>query len=80
MFLQQLTLLEGFDLAAMGHNSTAYLHTLIECAKLAFADREAHYGDPKFDDVPFDRLLSKAYADERRVLVGETGLAGNAAG
>ena len=65
VFLQQLTLLEGFDLAAMGHNSTDYLHTLIECAKLAFADREAHYGDPKFDDVPFDRLLSTAYADER---------------
>ena len=71
VFLQQLTLLEGFDLAAMGHNSADYLHTLIECAKLAFADREAHYGDPKFDDVPFDRLLSKAYADERRALVGE---------
>ena len=71
VFLQQLTLLEGFDLAAMGHNSADYLHTLIECAKLAFADREAHYGDPKFDNVPFDRLLSKAYADERRALVGE---------
>ena len=71
VFLQQLTLLEGFDLAAMGHNSADYLHTLIECAKLAFADREAHYGDPKIDDVPFDRLLSKAYADERRALVGE---------
>ncbi len=71
VFLQQLTLLEGFDLAAMGHNSADYLHTLIECAKLAFADREAHYGDPKFDNVPFDRLLSKDYADERRALVGE---------
>ncbi len=73
VFLQQLTLLEGFDLAAMGHNSADYLHTLTECAKLAFADREAHYGDPKFDDIPFDRLLSKAYADERRALIGETG-------
>ncbi len=71
VFLQQLTLLEGFDLAAMGHNSADYLHTLIECAKLAFADREAHYGDPKFDDVPFDRLLSTTYAEERRTLVGE---------
>ena len=71
VFLQQLTLLEGFDLAAMGHNSADYLHTLIECAKLAFADREAHYGDPKIDDVPFDRLLSKAYAAERRALVGD---------
>ena len=71
VFLQQLTLLEGFDLAAMGHNSADYLHTLVECAKLAFADREAHYGDPKFDDVPFERLLSKAYAEERRALVAE---------
>ncbi len=71
VFLQQLTLLEGFELAAMGHNSADYLHTLIECAKLAFADREAHYGDPKFDNVPFDRLLSRAYTDERRALVGE---------
>ncbi|MCL5996227.1 MAG: gamma-glutamyltransferase family protein, partial [Chloroflexi bacterium] len=40
VFLQQLTLLEGYDLAALGHNSAAYLHTLVECANLAFADRE----------------------------------------
>ena len=72
VFLQQLTLLEGFDLRAMGHNSAAYLHTLVECAKLAFADREAHYGDPLFDEVPFDVLLSREYADGRRALIGET--------
>ena len=59
VFLQQLTLLEGYDLAAMGHNSAGYLHILIEAAKLAFADREAYYGDPRLDDVPFDVLLSK---------------------
>ena len=47
VFLQQLTLLEGYDLAAMGHNSADYLHVLIEAAKLAFADREAYYGDPR---------------------------------
>lgn len=70
VFLQQLTLLEGYDLAAMGHNSADYLHTLIECAKLAFADREAYYGDPRFDDVPMDMLLSKEYAAQRRELVG----------
>ena len=70
VFLQQLALLEGYDLAAIGHNSADYLHTLTECAKLAFADREAYYGDPAFDDVPFDTLLSKAYADERRALIG----------
>ncbi len=70
VFLQQLAILEGFDLKAMGHNSADYLHTWIECAKLAFADREAYYGDPAFDDVPFDVLLSKEYAAERRALIG----------
>ncbi|MFH1086162.1 MAG: gamma-glutamyltransferase family protein [Chloroflexota bacterium] len=69
-FLQQLTLLEGYDLAAMGHNSADYLHTLVECAKLAFADREAYYGDPLHDQVPMDVLLSKEYAAARRALVG----------
>ncbi|HEY3342133.1 MAG TPA: gamma-glutamyltransferase family protein [Anaerolineae bacterium] len=69
VFLQQLTLLEGFDLAAMGHNSADYLHTYIECTKLAFADREAYYGDPLFDAAPLDVLLSKAYAAERRKLI-----------
>lgn len=71
VFLQQLALLEGFDLAAMGHNSPEYLHALIECAKLAFADREAYYGDPDFDAVPLDGLLSKAYAAQRRTEIGE---------
>ena len=71
VFLQQLRLLEGFDLAAMGHASAAYVHTVTECAKLAFADREAWYGDPDFVDVPLDLLLSREYADERRALVVE---------
>jgi gamma-glutamyltranspeptidase/glutathione hydrolase len=70
VFLQQLAILEGFGLAAMGHNSADYLHTWIECAKLAFADREAYYGDPLFDDVPFNVLLSKEYAAGRRGLIG----------
>ena len=70
VFLQQLAILEGFDLQAMGHNSVDYLHTWIECAKLAFADREAYYGDPLLDDVPFDVLLSKEYAARRRELIG----------
>jgi gamma-glutamyltranspeptidase/glutathione hydrolase len=69
VFLQQLALLEGFDLRKMGHNSAEYLHTVIEAAKLAFADREAYYGDPKFDAVPLDVLLSKGYNDARRNLV-----------
>jgi gamma-glutamyltranspeptidase/glutathione hydrolase len=71
VFLQQLRLLEGFDLAAMGHASAEYVHTVTECAKLAFADREAWYGDPDFVDVPVDMLLSREYAEERRRLVGD---------
>jgi gamma-glutamyltranspeptidase/glutathione hydrolase len=72
VFLQQLRLLEGFDLAAMGHASAEYVHTITECAKLAFADREAWYGDPDFFDVPMELLLSREYADERRALVGDS--------
>jgi len=71
VFLQQLALLEGFDLQGMGHNSAEYIHTVIECAKLAFADREAWYGDPEFDDVPLDALLSGDYNEARRALVTE---------
>jgi gamma-glutamyltranspeptidase/glutathione hydrolase len=69
VFLQQLALLEGFDLGAMGHNSAAYLHTLVESAKLAFADREAYYADPEFIDVPLKELFSERYAALRRALV-----------
>lgn len=69
VFLQQLRLLEGFDLTAMGHNSPETLHHWIECAKLAFADREGSYGDPRFVDVPLPELLSDAYTEKRRSLV-----------
>jgi gamma-glutamyltranspeptidase/glutathione hydrolase len=69
VFLQQLLLLEPFEL---GREWTAEsIHTVVECAKLAFADREAWYGDPEFFDVPIAELLSREYADERRKLVGE---------
>jgi gamma-glutamyltranspeptidase/glutathione hydrolase len=71
VFLQQLAILEGFDLKSMGHNSAEYLHTYIEAAKLAFADREAYYGDPAFDDVPFEVLLSERYNGARRGLIGD---------
>ena len=70
VFLQQLALLEGFDLA--GAAKPEFVHTVVECAKLAFADREAWYGDPDFFDVPVERLLSTEYAEERRTLVGES--------
>ncbi|MBI2216721.1 MAG: gamma-glutamyltransferase [Candidatus Rokubacteria bacterium] len=71
VLLQMLNLLDAVDLPALGHNSPAYLHRLIETVKLAFADRHAWYGDPKCVKVPADRLLSKAYAAERRQLIGE---------
>ena len=69
VFLQQLTLLEQFDLAAMGHNTPDYVHTVVEAAKLAFADRETYYGDPAFTHVPLERLLDKEYAVERGALI-----------
>lgn len=69
VFLQQLTLLDGFDLAAMGHNTVDYVHTVTEAAKLAFADRERYYGDPEFVAVPMRGLLSSEYAASRRNLI-----------
>ena len=71
VFLQHLAILEGYDLKSLGHNSEEYLHLLIESAKLAFADREAYYGDPLFDTVPLDVLLSQEYAAKRRGLIGK---------
>jgi gamma-glutamyltranspeptidase / glutathione hydrolase len=70
VFLQQLALLDGFDLRAMGPGSVDFIHTVAECAKLAFADREAWYGDPDFTDVPVKALLSADYAEARRQLIG----------
>jgi gamma-glutamyltranspeptidase/glutathione hydrolase len=70
VFLQQLGLLAGFDLAAMEPGGADYVHTVVECAKLAFADREAWYGDPAFVDVPLAGLLDPAYAERRRALIG----------
>ena len=77
VLLQQLSLLEGFDLRAMGRGSADALHTWVEAAKLAFADREACYGDPDFCEVPLGELLSPEYAAERRALIdpGQASLA-----
>ena len=80
VFLQQLALLEGFDLRALGLGSAEFVHTVVECSKLAFADREAFYGDPDFVDVPVERLLSREYNDERRRLVGAAAADGLRAG
>jgi gamma-glutamyltranspeptidase/glutathione hydrolase len=69
VFLQHLKLLEGADIRALGHNTTDYIHFVAETAKLAFADREAYYGDPEFVKVPLEGLLSPRYAEIRRALV-----------
>jgi gamma-glutamyltranspeptidase/glutathione hydrolase len=70
VFLQQLSLLAGLGLADFEPGGAQYIHTVVECAKLAFADREAWYGDPGFADVPLEVLLSADYAAQRRGLVG----------
>lgn len=64
-----LQILEGIDLKALGHNSPEYISTVAQAIELAFADREAYFGDPDFVDVPIKGLLSKAYAAERRKLI-----------
>ena len=71
VFLQQLALLQGFDLDDLDPLGPDFVHVVVECAKLAFADREAWYGDPDFVDVPMRTLLSPGYNDSRRKLVGE---------
>ena len=68
--VEALNLLEGYDLKAMGWNSTAYLHTLAEALKLAYADRDTWYGDPRFTPEPVS-LLTKDYAAQRRKLIAE---------
>jgi len=67
--LQQLALLKGFALDGLDPTGPEFIHLQIECAKLAFADREKFYGDPKFSEIPIETLLSDAYNDERRKLV-----------
>ena len=69
MLLQQLAILNGMDLRGLDHNSVAYVHLLTEVIKLAAADREAYFGDPKFVAVPLNRLLSEDYAAQRRALI-----------
>ena len=67
--LQILNILEGYDIKSMGFGSPEYVHTLVEAKKLAFEDRARYYADMDFVDVPFDRLISKEYAAERRKLI-----------
>jgi len=70
--LQQLALLKGFDLDGLDVVGPDFIHLLVECSKLAYADREKFYGDPDFVEVPFETLLSDAYNDQRRKLVTDT--------
>ena len=64
--LEMLNLIEPDDLRALGFGSATAIHRMVEAKKLAFADRWAHMGDPRFVDVPTDELISKGYAAERR--------------
>ncbi|HUA54359.1 MAG TPA: gamma-glutamyltransferase family protein [Candidatus Sulfotelmatobacter sp.] len=87
VLLQQLALLRNFDLDAMDPLGPDFVHTVVECMKLAFADREGFYADPNFVDVPLDGLLSASYNRARAALVGErasrelrVGTVGNHAG
>jgi gamma-glutamyltranspeptidase/glutathione hydrolase len=69
VLLQTLNILEGIDLKGAGNESAEYLHQVHEAIKLAYADRNAYYGDPAFTTVPLAGLLSKRYAAERRALI-----------
>ena len=68
VMLQNLNLLEGFELKDMGHNSPEYVHTVVEAMKLGYADRDAYYGDPDFSKIP-EQLIAKKYANLRRGLI-----------
>ncbi|MCK5137579.1 MAG: gamma-glutamyltransferase [Bacteroidales bacterium] len=67
--LQILNILEGYDIAAMGFGSAAYIHNFVEAKKLAFEDRAKYYADPEFNEIPVDALISKEYAAGRRELI-----------
>jgi len=71
VMLQQLALLKGFQLDGLDPTGPEFIHLQIECAKLAYADREKFYGDPKFTEIPIQTLLSDAYNDARRKLISD---------
>ena len=68
--IETLNILEGFNLADLKLNSADYIHSLVEALKLAYADRDTYYGDPKFVKIPSERLLSKEYGAERQKQIG----------
>ena len=71
VMLQQLALLKAFNIYGADATSAEFVHLLVECSKLAYADREKFYGDPEFTEVPMTTLLSDAYNDERRKLISD---------
>ena len=70
--IEMLNILEGYDLRALGHNSTSYIHHLTEAMRLAYRDRARFLADPDFAEVPVERLTSKTYAAELRSRIGTT--------
>ena len=70
VLIQLLNILEGIELARASYNSPDYIHQLVESIKLAYADRDTYYGDPKFVTIPAE-LLDKGYAERRRRLIGK---------
>jgi gamma-glutamyltranspeptidase/glutathione hydrolase len=71
VMVQQLALLKGFNLDGLDPAGADFIHLQVECAKLAYADRDAFYGDPDFVEVPMATLLSDTYNAARRALVTE---------
>ena len=71
VLLQTLAILKHFDLSSMDPMGEEFVHTVIEAMKLAYADREAYYGDPDHSDIPMDTLLSDAYNAERAALISD---------
>ena len=69
LLAQSLRLLDGIDLKVLGHNSANYIHTIVEVFKLAYADRHAYVGDPRFVDVPIEGMLNEFYLNKRRELI-----------
>jgi len=67
--LQQLNIMENFDVASMGFGTAEYIHLFTEAKKLAFEDRAKYYADPDFNDYPIEKLISKEYAAERAKLI-----------
>jgi gamma-glutamyltranspeptidase/glutathione hydrolase len=69
--LEELNIADLYDLKAMGHNSTAYVHTLVEAARIAYADRDAALADPRFAKVPVADLISKQHGAAAKSRIGE---------